>query len=169
VRWSGRGYETWLAWRERRRPCPLFHSALEVGLDGDTYAVEMGPAWGATSRGPDVIGGGAVGLRPLGRSRLFRYEIRRSRGGAIPDRDEAVGGARTVSTDVERARKVLAAVPDCPAATWGRDELSTGDMWNSNSLVAFVLMRAGLDARELTPPEGGRAPGWLSGVVAAAR
>jgi hypothetical protein len=52
---------------------------------------------------------------------------------------------------------------------WGRDELGTGEMWNSNSVVSWLLTRAGLPADELHPPPGGRAPGWHAGLVAARR
>jgi hypothetical protein len=40
-------------------------------------------------------------------------------------------------------------------------------MWNSNSVVAWLLTRAGIDADAIRPPTGGRAPGWRAGIVAA--
>jgi hypothetical protein len=39
-------------------------------------------------------------------------------------------------------------------------------MWNSNSVIAWLLAAAGLPAGELTPPRHGRAPGWHAGLVA---
>ncbi|MFL6252983.1 MAG: hypothetical protein ACJ75N_21100, partial [Actinomycetes bacterium] len=51
----------------------------------------------------------------------------------------------------------------------GRDELRTGEMWNSNSLISWLLARAGIDTEGLEPPVGGRAPGWNAGVVVAGR
>jgi hypothetical protein len=39
-------------------------------------------------------------------------------------------------------------------------------MWNSNSVVAWLLERSGHDA-DLRPPGGGRAPGWAAGVALA--
>jgi hypothetical protein len=42
-------------------------------------------------------------------------------------------------------------------------------MWNSNSIVAWLLTRSGLDAASIRPPAVGRAPGWLAGVVVAGR
>ena len=42
-------------------------------------------------------------------------------------------------------------------------------MWNSNSVVAWLLARTGLPVDEITPPPGGRAPGWRAGLVAARR
>ncbi len=56
-----------------------------------------------------------------------------------------------------------------PTPVWGRDELHTGDMWNSNSVTAWLLARAGLDAVAGQPPAGGRAPGWQAGLVTARR
>jgi hypothetical protein len=56
-----------------------------------------------------------------------------------------------------------------PPLVWGRDEAGVGDMWNSNSLIAFVLTRAGIDAQRLEPPQGGRAPGWQAGIDVALR
>jgi hypothetical protein len=43
-------------------------------------------------------------------------------------------------------------------------------MWNSNSLIAWLLVRAGgIEVDELAPPPGGRAPGWTAGLVVAER
>jgi hypothetical protein len=42
-------------------------------------------------------------------------------------------------------------------------------MWNSNSLVSWVLARSGLPVDSLAPPPGGRAPGWNAGLVVARR
>src|SRR5262245_21620782 len=49
VRWSGRLYEAVAAALARRRRCALFHSALEVGVNGVTAVIEMAPVW--TKRG----------------------------------------------------------------------------------------------------------------------
>jgi hypothetical protein len=54
-----------------------------------------------------------------------------------------------------------------PLPVWGRDELGAGEMWNSNSFVAWLIERAGLDAASIQPPPGGRAPGWQAGVAVA--
>ena len=113
VRRSGRVFEAISARRERRQPCDLYHSALEVHLDGHLYAVEMTPAWGLpkdVDRG--VVATGSVGLAGLGRSRLFRYEIHAWKDGAIPDAAEAVGPPQRVSADREHAEsRVGAAAP----------------------------------------------------------
>ncbi len=42
-------------------------------------------------------------------------------------------------------------------------------MWNSNSFVAWLLERSGIDASAINPPPGGRAPGWIAGIIAARR
>jgi len=52
---------------------------------------------------------------------------------------------------------------------WGRDELKTGDMWNSNSVTAWLIARSGMDTDSIHPPAGGRAPGWQAGLVVARR
>jgi hypothetical protein len=71
--------------------------------------------------------------------------------------------------DVVRARRVLDLAPSVPTPVWGRDELRTGEMWNSNSLISWLLARAGIDTGGLEPPAGGRAPGWNAGLVMAGR
>ncbi len=58
---------------------------------------------------------------------------------------------------------------EVPTPVWGRDELATGEMWNSNSVIAWVIARSGIDTESLRPPAGGRAPGWQAGLVAARR
>jgi hypothetical protein len=115
------------------------------------------------------VAGGPVGSRWAGRLRIFRYEIRCRPGGSIPDIAEAVDSPRRLSDDDGCAERVLAELPSVPTPVWGRDELGTGSMWNSNSVVAWVLERGGLDAAAITPPPGGRAPGWSAGVSVARR
>lgn len=168
VRWSGRIYEAIVAALARRPRCALYHSALRVDLDGTITTIEMAPVW--TKHGErGVVHEGAVGARWLGRSRLFRYEVRRWRGGVIPDAAAAVGGAIRICDDPARARQILDLVSEFPMATWGRDELAAGEMWNSNSLVSWLLASSGIDMAAVSPPSGGRAPGWDAGLVVAAR
>ena len=169
VRHCGRTYERLLARRQRRDPQPLFHSALVVLLDNHRYVVEMAPVWGNASIDRGVVGEGPVGLPGLGRSRLFRYEVRRWRGGVLPDADEAVDSPQRLSGDPTAASMLLALVPRFPCRTWGRDELEVGDMWNSNSLVSWLLASSGHDTTGLLPPRGGRAPGWSAGLAEARR
>lgn len=136
-------------------------------LDGIRYTVEMTPAWGVPDADRGVAMSGPVLLATLGRSRFFQYEVRRWRDGVIPDRRHAVESPVRVSADADRAAELLAAVPRCPALIWGRDELGVGEMWNSNSIIAFLLATSGHDLREVRPPQGGRAPGWAAGLHAA--
>lgn len=167
VRWSGRAYERLTARRDRRRPQQLFHAGLEVSCDGIRYTVEMTPRWGVPAADRGVAVSGPVFLAFLGRSRFFQYEVRRWRDGVIPDRRFAVESPVRVSADRDRATGLLDAVPRCPAHIWGRDELGVGEMWNSNSIIAWLLAVSGHDLRQVRPPHGGRAPGWAAGLAAA--
>ena len=112
---------------------------------------------------------GPVGSRFVGRFRLFRYEVRRWRDGVIPDISEAVSSPVRVTEDPNRASQILDLVQYVPSLVWGRDEGHTGEMWNSNSVVAWLLAGAGLDPDRIQPPSGGRAPGWRAGIVIAHR
>jgi hypothetical protein len=166
---SGRFYERVAARRAHRHPQPLFHSALLVRLDGVTWAVEVAPAWGASAAGRGVVAQGAVGHRRLGWSRWFRYEVRCRDDGYIPDLSFAVDGPRRLSADRSQAASVLALTREVPRLTWGRDDLGAGDMWNSNSVVSWLLARSGHFASDVGPPSNGRAPGWRAGLIAAIR
>jgi hypothetical protein len=64
---------------------------------------------------------------------------------------------------------VVEVLRELPVLTWGRDELRAGEMWNSNSAVAWALARTGHDMEAIRPPAGGRAPGWAAGLVLAGR
>jgi hypothetical protein len=169
VKRAGRFYEAMVATRDRRDRCDLYHAALEVHLDGTRYVIESAPAWDRAEPDRGVVVEGPVGLPRLGRSKWFRYEVRRWPNGTIPDILEAVESPRRVSADRTRAQRVLDLAPAFPPRTWGRDELDTGDMWNSNSLIAWLLANSGHDVHAIRPPTRGRAPGWSAGVVAAER
>ena len=169
VRVNGRVYEALAARLQRRAPCDLYHSALEVWAEGRRWVIEMAPMFDGPADARGVVAQGAVGARWAGRSRLFRYGIRRWEDGRIPDVDEAVDSPRRLSCDLACARRLLDLVPRVPMAVWGRDALRTGDMWNSNSVVAWLIARSGIDAEAIAPPAGGRAPGWRAGLVAARR
>jgi len=170
VRVSGGIYERLSAAIRRRSPRPLFHSALIAHTAKGRCVVEMTPAPRhglAEERG--VVGGGAVGSRLLGRSRVFRYEIRRWFAGVIPDIAYATDSPVLISSDGDEVEHVLDLLPDVPAAVWGRDHAHAGEMWNSNSVISWTLERAGLAERAGTPPRGGRAPGWDAGAEVARR
>jgi hypothetical protein len=116
-----------------------------------------------------VVATGAVGSRYVGWLRLFRYEVRCWRRGSIADLGEAVGAPRRLTSDPQVARRLLDLVTTVPRPVWGRDELKAGEMWNSNSVAAWLIASAGLHTDQLQPPSGGRAPGWLAGLEVARR
>ena len=166
---NGRIFEALMATYERRSVYDLYHSALEVRLGDNRYVIEMTPVWAGAAADRGVVQVGPVGSRLLGRSALFRYEVRRWRNGTIPDVREAVSSPRRVSDDIERAQEVLNLVPSVPALTWGRDESRTGEMWNSNSLTSWLLARSNHPMDTIDPPAHGRAPGWHAGLALAGR
>ena len=170
VRVTGRAYEAMSALIQRRARRDLYHCALVVNTAAGSFVIEMTPL--PRGRGPHdrgVVSEGPVGVQWAHRFRVFRYEIRRWRSGVIPDLAYAVASPVRVANDAATAQQVLDLVPFVPTPTWGRDELHTGDMWNSNSVVAWLLTRAGLDDVAGQPPHGGGAPGWNAGVVTAQR
>jgi hypothetical protein len=169
VRLNGRVFEAVAARLERRDRCDLYHSALEIRVPEGRFVIETTPVPPGDGVERGVVAEGAVGTRAAGRLRLFRYEVRRWRGGVIPDIAEAVESPRHLSEDPARARRLLELVPQVPTPVWGRDELRAGDMWNSNSVISWLMARGGLDVESVHPPLGGRAPGWLAGIVVASR
>jgi hypothetical protein len=169
VRLNGQIFEAFAALLQGRPPCDLYHSALVVQAPEGRFVVESAPVVHGDSEERGVVAGGPVGARPAGRFRIFRYELRRWAGGVIPDIAEAVESPQRVTNDQELAQRVLDLVPSAPTPVWGRDELGAGEMWNSNSVISWLLTRCGLEADSIRPPKGGRAPGWGAGVVVARR
>jgi hypothetical protein len=169
VRISGKIYEAIVAIRGHRPRLALYHSALEIRVPEGRFIIESAPVINQQGEERGVVAAGPVGMKWAGRFRLFRYEIRRWRDGSIPDANEAVSSPITVINEVAQARRILDLVLAAPTPVWGRDELNTGDMWNSNSLISWLLVRAGVDTQDLHPPPGGRAPGWDAGLVVARR
>jgi hypothetical protein len=169
VRFNGRVFEALEAARQHRERCDLFHAALVVELHDDRYTIELAPSPNADEASRGVVATGAVGDRRAGRLRLFRYEVRCWRGGSIPDLGYAIGGPRRLSSDPQLARRVLDLAPRAPTPVWGRDELKAGEMWNSNSLIAWLIAAAGLPAELSRPPLHSRAPGWGAGLEVARR
>jgi hypothetical protein len=170
VRLNRRIYEAIHALLERRRPRDLYHSALEVRVPEGRFVIENSwpiPDAKGASRG--VVVEVPVASRRIARFRLFRYEVRRWRNGVISDAHEAVASPRPLSDDPLLARRLLDLVAYLPSPVWGRDELGTGEMWNSNSVISWLLARSGLPTNAISPPAGGRAPGWEAGLVTARR
>jgi hypothetical protein len=164
VPFSGRIFEAIQAARQHRRRCDLYHAALVVELSGDRYVIELAPSPDAHEASRGVVAVGAVGSRHAGRLRMFRYEVRCWSGGCIPDLGYAVGGPRRLTSSPWAARRLLDLVATVPVPVWGRDDLGAGEMWNSNSMIAWLLVTADLLTDDLRPPLRGRAPGWHAGL-----
>jgi hypothetical protein len=169
VRLNGLVFEAVVARLERRVGCDLYHSALEVRAPSGRFVIEMTPVRDNNGARRGVVADGAVGSTLAGLLRIFRYEIRRSRDGVIADVAEAVASPQRLTDDPGQAQRVLDLVPHVPTPVWGRDELDAGEMWNSNSLISWLIERSGLNTRKIQPPAGGRAPGWNAGLVVARR
>ena len=154
VRFSGKAFEALAAACARRARCDLYHAALIVSLDGARYTVELAPAWGGSRPDRGVVGSGPVGSRRGGRSRTS------------PTRSKGDRASRRIRL----SRVACSQAPRrSPHRSRGRDELGAGEMWNSNSVIAWLLTRVGIPLASITPPPGGRAPGWDSGVTVAMR
>jgi hypothetical protein len=67
------------------------------------------------------------------------------------------------------APRLLHLAPQVLTPAWGRDELGAGEMWNSNSIISWLLVSSGLDQESVSMPSGGHAPGWDAGLVVARR
>jgi hypothetical protein len=155
---------------ERRKRCTLFHAALIATGESGTVAVEVAPtpdAFGRRDRG--VVAVGTVGLSWLHRLRAFRYEVRRWPNGTIPDLAQAVASPMLLTEDDHLVQRCLELVAEVPTPVWGRDELRLGEMWNSNSVIAWVLAQVDLLPSAPLPPGLARAPGWDAGIRAAER
>lgn len=169
VRINGRVYETVAATLQRRPGSDLYHSAMQVHLPGEQFVIEQAPVPDLSGERRGVVAEGPVGSRWAGRLRIFRYEVRVWSGGHIPDVAEAVDSPRRITDDGDEARRVLEVAAQVPPLVWGRDEMGTGEMWNSNAVIAWIIASSGLDPSGIQPPAGGRAPGWNAGLDVAAR
>jgi hypothetical protein len=167
VRRSGRLYERLVALVQRRAPLDLYHAALEVTADGIRSVIELAPVPDDDGRTRGVVAQGPVGSRWLGRWRVFRYELRCWVGGVLPDREYAVDSPRRLSSSPDQVARLLELLPTVPTLVWGRDEVRAGEMWNSNSVIAWLLVRSSLDVAGAELPPHGRAPGWTAGIAVA--
>ena len=165
VRISGKLFEAASALVDRRSRFDLYHSALVITLPEGRFVIEQAPVPDRYGERRGVVAQGPVGMRWLGRFRVFRYEIRCWRDGQIPDIDQAVGSPVRLTDDVEVAQGILDLLPSIPTPVWGRDEFETSEMWNSNSVVSWALARAGAHVETIHPPTNGRAPGWDAGLA----
>jgi len=169
VRLSGKLFEAASALVAHRPRCDLYHSALIISTQEGHFMIEQAPVPNLHGERRGVVAEGPVGMRWLGRFRIFRYEIRRWREGNIPDINQAIGSPVRITDDGEVAGRILETLPSIPTPAWGRDEFGTGEMWNSNSVVSWVLARSGASIEKIHPPANGRAPGWDAGLAVAAR
>jgi hypothetical protein len=169
VRVSGEVFEAVSAFVQRRGRCDLYHSALVVHVPEGRFVIEQTPVPDLHRERRGVVAEGPVGTSWVGRFRCFRYEIRCWRAGRIPDIDQAIASPVRLSGDRMLARRILEVLPFVPTPVWGRDQLGAGEMWNSNSVISWVLARSGADVAMLRPPAGGRAPGWDAGRAVAER
>ena len=169
VRLTGKVYEALSAAVERRQPLDLYHAGLEIRLGDECFVIEVGPSPDARGANRGVVAEGPVGSRFAGAFRLFRYEIRCWSNGVIVDIDEAVASPIRLTDEPVVARRLLELGPEAPTPVWGRDELRAGDMWNSNSVISWLIARVGLPVERIVLPPHGRAPGWDAGIVVAHR
>jgi len=167
VRVNGRIFERAASLIGHRSAFDLYHAALEVRCADARYVIEMTPAGSGDGSSRGVVATGPVGVPWAGRWRVFRYELRCWADGSIPDVAHAVESPVPLTSDPDRSRQLIAHVQHIPTPVWGRDELGVGEMWNSNSFIAWLLERTGVDAGAIHPPSRGRAPGWRAGIVVA--
>jgi hypothetical protein len=166
VRLNGRIYEAARAALENRPRQDLYHTALQVHVPEGRFTIENAwPSPNSDTAARGVVVEGPVFSRWMARMRPFRYEVRCWRDGVIADIDAAVASPLVVSDDLEVASRLIDLVPAVPRLIWGRDPLATGDMWNSNSVIAWLLAASGLSMDGIQPPVGGRAPGWQAGLA----
>ena len=144
------------------------NSALVVSLPEGHFVIEQAPIPDLNGESRGVVAEGPVGTRWAGRFRLFRYEVRCWREGSIPDIQDAIGSPVRLVDDLNHAQRIIHVLPSIPTRIWGRDELGTGEMWNSNSVTSWVLERGGVALWTVHPPSRGRAPGWNAGLAACA-
>ena len=169
VRFNGRVFEAVAAARQHRPRCDLYHAALVV----DSAAIATRSS-SRRRRTPTRRAGASSPPAPSGAAT--------SAAGACSATRCAAGAADRSRTSARRSaarpghRPIRRSPGGCsissrpsPTPVWGRDELHAGEMWNSNSVIAWLLATAGLPAERLHPPARGRAPGWDAGLVVAHR
>ena len=155
-------YEAMAAAVSRRPRMALVHAGVKLGLDGRRYTFELMPA--PAGDNPDGEVTGPVGVGPAGRLRLFRYRACLFEAAALPDEGWAIGEPLRLSKEPEVVRRVVELRREIPAYTWGRRRRGHSEMWTSDSAVAWLLGRAGIEVGAIVAPPGTRAPGWRAGI-----
>lgn len=164
---SLRLWEAFEAARARRTRTVLYHSALKLHTEGRTRTLELMPAF-IDSASPPLLTG-PVGAGLAGRLRVFRYQLVCTDVEALPDEQWAVESPQVLAHDESVARAIIALAPAVPPYTWGRRVRGTSEMWTSDSVISWLLLRAGVDLAAMHIPAGGRAPGWEAGLEVASR
>jgi hypothetical protein len=160
---SLRAWEAFEAARARRSRAILVHSALKiVPGEGGTRTLELMPAFVRTGAAPLVTG--AVGVRGADRLTLFRYQLVLLPAEKLPDEAWAIGEPLRLADDCAAIDRLLALAPSAPNHVWGRRVRGTAEMWTSDSVISWLLVRAGIDPSGAGPPPGTRAPGWEAGL-----
>ena len=168
VRLNGKIFEAVVAGLERRSRRDLYHSALIVGVPEGRFAIERRPCGAATAeRG--VVSGGAVGscwAGPLPDLPLRAAPLAKR---VIPDVAEAVESPQRLTTDARSRSASSTSCRRCRHPCGAVTNCGAGEMWNSNSVISWLIARCGLEVEPISPPVGGRAPGWRAGIVVARR
>lgn len=164
--WSLAAWEAFEALRARRPRARLCHSALKVRTaNGEMHTVELTPVFRGEM--PPLSMTGPVGFRGANRFRLLRYQVRCVRAARLPDEEWTLGSAVRLSGDCATASDVLALAAAIPKHIWGLRARGTSEMWTSDSAIAWMLERAGIDTAAIPFPSASRAPGWIAGVEVA--
>ena len=149
---------------QRRARRDLYHAALEVRRPD-------GPVGDRAGALPGADGARA---RRRGRGRRWGCEPRagcacsatRSAAGVDGVDPRRRGGRRQPAPPDRRPASApggcSSSCRSVPTPVWGRDELRAGEMWNSNSLVSWLIARTGLDV-DVDPAPPGRTRARLAG------
>lgn len=165
---SLRFWEAFEAFRARRPRARLVHCALKLHTaSGEALTLELTPAFIGGSEPPLITG--PVGIRGADRFRLFRYQLRCLPVERLPDEEWAVGEPVRLTDDCGAVQRILELAPQVPRHTWGRRARGTSEMWTSDSVISWLLVRAGIDAAVPGLPPGSRAPGWGVGIELSSR
>jgi hypothetical protein len=167
VRLNGKVYEAVMALRERRLRRDLYHTALVGRVPEGRYTIECAWVSSAGSEKRGVVATGCVGSPLAGHLSVLRYEVRCWLDGVIPDIAQAVDSPQRLSDDEDAVRRLLELASQVPTPPWGRDEFGVGEMWNSNSVISWLLERSGIGVDAARLPANGGAPGWDAGLAVA--
>lgn len=165
-RWSLFLYEAVAAAIAHRSRGRLYHSALKVGLEDCCRTIEVMPVPANQPDLPSLTG--PVGIRGADRFRLFRYQLL-VHCGPLPDEEWAVDSPVRLSNDCAIAHRLIELTPLVPKYTWGRRAPGGQEMWTSDSVASWLLVRSGIDISGVEVPARGRAPGWTAGAADAER